>query len=147
MTFNLKEPYQRIDFKKEVQRLLDESKIVQIKTKNKSRTITQNKAIHLFFNFIATKLNENGIEYVWTGLKGVPMSTRYNDVIVKNFLWKPIQSQLFEKESTTELLTNEVSEVAEVIIKALAEIGISIQFPSFQSWCDSQLIKQYQNGI
>jgi uncharacterized membrane protein len=111
-----------------------------------TRTITQNKALHLFFTFIADNLNEKGIEYVWTGIKGVEMSAQYNGLIVKEFIWKPIQKQLFGIDSTTQLTTQQINEVADVIIKALGNIGISIQFPSYDSWATSELIKKYNES-
>lgn len=50
---------------------------------------------------------------------------------VKDLLWRPIQIAMFNKESTTELDTHEVSEVHAVLNRHLSEkFGISVPFPS-----------------
>lgn len=145
MRYDLSDENQLNTFQSAVNFCIINQHEVEFKRIKRGRTINQNRAMHLFFKFISDKLNENGIEYVWRGLKGMTMNMQYNEFIVKEFLWKQIQLQLYGKESTTQLLSSEITEVADVIIKALAEIGISIQFPSFESWANSELIKKYES--
>jgi len=50
---------------------------------------------------------------------------------VKDVLWRPIQIAMFDKESTTQLETNEVSQVYEQLAKHLAEnLNINQSFPN-----------------
>ena len=52
---------------------------------------------------------------------------------VKRDLWKPLQKAMFNKESTTELSTAEVSKVYEQIAHILGDkFGVELDFPSEQ---------------
>ena len=72
------------------------------------------------------------------------MSCNYNGQIVKDFLWRPIQQQLYNKSSTTELNTQEINEIIDILSKAFAELGMSVIFPSYESWATSEIIKKYE---
>ena len=124
--------------------LIQAKGMFEIKKIPKSRTPTQNKALHLYFTFIADQLNDKNIEYEWKGIKGMQMSCNYNTTIVKEFLWRPIQQQLFNKDSTTTITTQEINEVIDILSKAFAHIGITILFPSYESWATSEILKKYE---
>ena len=50
---------------------------------------------------------------------------------VKEYLWKPVMTAMYQKESTTELTTAQVSKVYEQIAKVIGEKhGVEIDFPS-----------------
>ena len=92
----------------------------------KKRTITQNSALHLWFQQLADALTEAGldmrvvlkpeIEIKWTGAS------------IKEYLWKPVMEKMFGNKSTTEMTTTEIDEIFEVITKHLSE--------KFGEWCD-----------
>ena len=89
------------------------------------RTTQQNKALHLDFDLIATALNEAGF-----GMKAV-FEVKNQEVnwcasTVKEALWRPLQLAMYDKKSTTELTTGEVSKVHDQLMKALGE---SLGFP------------------
>lgn len=117
---------------KDVNDFIDIGALVEVKKRSKTRTIAQNDALHLYFEFIANALNEIGQEFCYDGFKGVKISTMYTPFLIKELMWRPIQMVLFGKESTTELTTKEMNEIIDVITKFFAEKGVEVSFPSLQ---------------
>lgn len=101
--------------------------------REKKRTSIQNRALHLYFTFISNELNNLGLEFNYTGLVIENLSSVYTPHIVKEFIWKPIQIALFNKNSTTKLNTKEINEIIDVITKFFGDRGISVQFPSIET--------------
>lgn len=104
--------------------------LVELKAIKNTRTIQQNKALHKFFMIISEELNELGQEFCYTGVKGQDLSLRYTPEIVKTFFWKPIQSALFDTDSTTKLDTTQMNNIIDVIIKFFGDKGVLIEFPN-----------------
>ena len=96
---------------------------VVIKRKAKQRTLTQNKALHLFLTLLANVLNDAGYDMRRT-LKHdaeIPWSPE----TAKEFLWRPIQKALTKKESTTEITTIEPTIIHETLCRHLGQkLGI-----------------------
>ena len=95
----------------------------------KLRTQAQNRAIHQLFEMIAQELNDSGL-YI---PKVIKIDAPWTKNRVKELIWRPTQETMLGKKSTTQLTTNEIDKVFEVIHKALAEIGLEIEFPSINS--------------
>ena len=98
----------------------------------KQRTVTQNAAIHKYCTLMADALNSAGFDYrhfvqnvMKEGYK-VPWSME----LFKNSVWKVVQDAMIGKASTTELTTEEVSRVYEVVNRKMAEHGVSMEFPN-----------------
>ncbi len=108
------------------------NKIVELKECKNIRTLRQNRALHKFFMMISEQLNELGMEFSYTGIKGADMSLRYTPDIVKEFFWKPIQMTLFEFKSTTKLKTDEMNQIIDVIVKFFGDQGVVIEFPCLE---------------
>lgn len=108
--------------------------MVEMTERKGSRTLRQNNAIHLYCEQIAELLNDLGWTFRFEGLKHTEMELKYTMILVKETIWRPIQIALFRKESTTELSTKEVSEVAEQIEHFFAtRQGVDIPFPSLEN--------------
>jgi len=93
----------------------------------KQRTIQQNKAIHKGCQNIADVLIENGISLnkVIKNLEVRPSMESVKDI------FRSIAESKYGIKSTTELKSNQVTEVWEDLIKAVSEsTGIFIPFPS-----------------
>lgn len=107
----------------------------------KLRTLAQNKAAHLYFTMLADAFNSAGMD-----MKRVLKPTiaiAWTPESIKNYLWKPIQDAMFQKKSTTELNTDEVTKVYEVLNRHSAEkFGIGIQFPSIENSLFDEMIKK-----
>ena len=98
-------------------------------TETKQRTLAQNRAMHKLFTKLSEDLNTLGLE-MKVVLKP-SYQVWWTPELVKENLWKPMQKAIFQKESTTELETSEVTKVYEAIAKGLGEkFGVEIEFPS-----------------
>lgn len=94
------------------------------------RTDQQNKALHLYCQMLADALNDAGYDMQHI-LMQKQVSIPWNSITVKECLWREIQRAMFDKDSTTELSTGEVSQVYEVLDRHISEkFGIHIPFPS-----------------
>jgi len=110
---------------------LNKDKVIEVSIIRFKRTLTQNSAMHLFFTMLADYLNESGLDMRKVLKPEYDIS--WNELNVKEHLWKPIQKGLFNIDSTTKLKTNQVSEVHETLMKNLCEkFGLEfIPFPNF----------------
>jgi hypothetical protein len=133
MRFSLDNLHGRHDAAVYFDKLLDGRKEIEIKEIKKSRSAAQNRALHLYFTFISDALNEMGQEFCYTGVKGMDMSIKYSPDIVKDFFWRPIQTTLFEKESTKDISSDEINEIIQIVNKFFGDKGVSIEFPSYES--------------
>lgn len=130
MVYDLNIPEDLYKFKVQSESLIRKGALVELKETKLTRSLRQNNSIWLYCQMIAETLNELGEEFTFIGIKGIELKTRYTKELVKETLWVSIQQALFNKESTTELTRNEVSEVADVIERYFAERGINLPFPS-----------------
>lgn len=93
------------------------------------RTAKQNKSLHLYFRLLAEELNEAGLDMKKVLKPTIDIS--WNERSVKEYLWRPIQNAQVVKKSTTELSTEEINKIWEVINRHLSEkFGIYVPFPS-----------------
>lgn len=95
------------------------------------RTKLQNRALHKLFTLLAEELNTKGLD------ARVVLKPTYQiwwtPEMIKRDLWKPLQEVMFDKKSTTELNTAQVSKVYEQLGKILGEkFGAEVDFPSYQ---------------
>lgn len=95
------------------------------------RTQRQNRAMHVLFNLYAGKLNEAGLDMRKTLKETVDIP--WTGESVKEWIWKPIQKAMLNKDSTTDLTTVEIDEVFDTINRYMGDKhGLSIQFPSIE---------------
>lgn len=137
MKFDLSNAFQRAKAETRFKRLLSKRAHIELSEPKKTRSSQQNRALHLYFELICDELNELGLEFLYTGIKGVDMSTRYTPKIVKDFIWRPIQIAMFDIESTTQIDTIQIDEIIDVLTKFFGEKGIELEFPSFEALIDS----------
>ena len=98
---------------------------------SEQRTDKQNASLHLFFEHLATELNDSGMD-VKKVIEFKTVDVPWSKELVKELLWKPIEQAMLGKESTTKLTTKEVGEVYEVLNRHLAtKLGVSVPFPSY----------------
>lgn len=102
------------------------------KTTNASkRTVTQNAAMHLYFEMLAVALNDAGLDMKKVLTKKVDILWAKSSV--KEYLWRPVQEAMTGKESTTELNTVEPSDIHAALDRHLAEkFGVSVRWPSLR---------------
>jgi len=136
MKFNLDNEADRINYKAKSNELLFKRCNVELKQVRITRSSRQSRALHLYFTFISDELNELGMEFNYTGLKGSTISTRYTPEIVKNFFWRPLQITLFDIESTTKIDTKQINEIIDIVTKFFSDRGVIVDFPSIDSLID-----------
>ena len=98
-------------------------------TNEKQRTLSQNNALHLYFELIATEMNLAGYDLRETLPK---VDIPWSKDLVKEAIWKPIQLAWLKKESTIELTKSEVTEVYEIVNRWLSELKIEVEFPNIE---------------
>lgn len=92
---------------------------VKVERKAKQRTLTQNRALHLFCQWLAETLNEAGYDMRKTLREDVELP--WTQAAVKEHLWRPVQKAMTEKRSTTEITTVEPTAIHEVLSRHLGE--------------------------
>lgn len=104
----------------------------------KKRTLTQNKAIHLWFTMMANELNNAGLDMRKVLKPGV--SIPWTPESFKENIFKPVLKIYKNKNSTTEMTTKEIDELLEIIVRHLGETqGFeSPEFPSIESLMSKQ---------
>lgn len=90
---------------------------VEITVGERRRTLTQNRALHLWFRFLAETLNDAGYDMRKTLREGAEIP--WTEHSVKEYLWKPVQEALQGKESTTEANRTEYTEVRDALSEHL----------------------------
>lgn len=95
----------------------------------KKRTEAQNNAMHLWFTQLADALNLAG----WDMKKVIRVDIPWSPYSIKENLWRPLQNAMFGKDSTTQLTTDEVTKIYEVINREIGNrTGVTIPFPSIE---------------
>ena len=93
------------------------------------RTSQQNKALHKYLAMLAEALNDAGLDVQHTLSR--PIELPWNEHLAKELIWRQVQAACTDKQSTTELDTNEVDEIYRIIDRHMAQThGISVAFPS-----------------
>lgn len=91
-------------------------------------TIPQRNALHLWFRQIANELNAAGWDMRKTLKPGVEIP--WTEDSVKTHIFKEVMKVMFDKESTNDLTTGEVSQVYEVVDRHLSQsTGVHVPFP------------------
>jgi hypothetical protein len=136
MIINTSKPKEVIKANEHFKKLIDSECRFELKKLLNTRTTNQNRALHLFFKFVSVELNELGLEFTYNGLTTKGLSSIYTELIVKEFIWKPIQVSMFGFESTTKLTTKDMNDIIDVIVSYFGEKGIDLQFPNIEKLID-----------
>ena len=109
---------------------LTKDKVIKVSVKSgKVRTLTQNSAIHKYCELLAETFNDAGLDMETVLAPGTKIP--WSEDTVKNLIWRKVQIPLTGKESTKDLLTNEVSQVYEVVNRHISQtFGVFVPFPS-----------------
>jgi len=94
----------------------DVNKIFEIK---KQRSDQQRKALQVFCRLVADSLNEAGYDMRKVLKEEIEIPWTMDSV--KTHLWKPIQKAMYDKESTTELNTEDPTKIHETLMQHLGK--------------------------
>lgn len=127
MRFNLDNPTGKMAAEKKLSELTG---IIELKKVQNTRSDRQNRALHLFFTKICEQLNNAGE----TMFIPVPFSEKriemmHTPELYKEFVWKVIQWDLFQKKSTTQLTTMEINQILDILALNYSRLGIQVRFP------------------
>ncbi|MCP3675799.1 MAG: hypothetical protein GY829_15210 [Gammaproteobacteria bacterium] len=91
------------------------------------RTLSQNAALHVFCTQVSEALNDAGFDFRVFVKPGYPVP--FNENLVKEYLWRPIQKAITGKNSTTQPKVNEYILIYDALNLKLAEHGIHVPWP------------------
>lgn len=133
MKYDLSKENECFIFDNQVKHLRDNSKLCELKEIKKTRSNTQNKALHLWIKHISDELNEMGATFNYQGITGNNFEVPFNEHLVKEFTIKPLIKALFDIESTTKLTTEMINELIDIINKFMSDKGVYLPWPSIES--------------
>lgn len=133
MKYDLNNRNEMLLFTQQTKWLIDHKKLCELTKINKTRTLTENRALHLWFKHISDELNNIGETFHYFGISGKEFETRFTETIIKEMIIKPIIKTLFGFETTTKLTNNNINELIDVINKFMSNKGIYLPFPSINS--------------
>lgn len=133
MKYDSNNPIETARCKNRFNFLIKNKRLIELKDIKNTRTNQQNRALHLFFDFISEELNNLGMEFKYIGLSTPEISLMYTPDLVKNMVWRPIQIALFDVVSTTDLDTEQMNQIIDVITKFLGDRGVKIEFPNIET--------------
>lgn len=112
-----------------MEKMYDDHKYLEISIKaGKQRTNLQNASLHKYLQLLADALNDAGYDMKKTLKADVDIPWTQNSA--KEFLWRPIQLALTNKESTTKPETKEYTYIYEVLARHMAEkFGVVVAWP------------------
>ena len=93
----------------------------------KQRTLTQNASLHLFCQLLADALNDAGFDFRTFVKEGYPVP--FNEMLVKEYMWRPIQKAIIGNDSTTKPKTHEYGMIYDALNIKLVEHGIYVPWP------------------
>jgi len=106
-----------------------EKRHVAITIHPQQRSITQNSAIHKYFEILSYEFNEKGRDMYAVLSPGVQIP--WTPELVKEVLWKRVQMAMFGIDSTSKLSREQVSQVYDVLHRKLAiDHDVDVPFPS-----------------
>ncbi len=129
MKYDLSDNVQLIKFKNRCSLLQRKESLVELKEIKATRTTKQNAALHVYYGIISESLNELGMTFQYTGLTGKMLELPYNEKLVKETIWRDVQRSLFGIESTTEINTQQINQIIDVITEFFSRKGVVIEFP------------------
>jgi hypothetical protein len=127
MRFNLDNPTGKAAAEKKLSELTG---IIELKKIEKTRSDRQNRALHLFFTKICEQLNNVGeTMYIPVPFSDKRIEAMHTPELYKEFVWKVIQLDMFNKKSTTQLTTQEINQILDVLALNYSRLGIQVHFP------------------
>ena len=111
------------------------------------RTTQQNKSLWLWFTLLAEKLNDAGLDMRVLLKEGIDIP--WNKQTIHDFIWKPVQKALLQKDSTTKLLKKEeIDKVYDTLTRHLGtKFGVYQEFPSIEHLMEEERTKEQEKKL
>ena len=105
--------------------------IIEQKHIKKTRSNLQNRALHKYYELLSEALNNVGYYHIYTNvMTGEIIEMQFTKDLVKEFIWKPLQNEIFRIESTTKLTTEMINMILDTITNWLTDKRIAVKFPN-----------------
>jgi len=115
-------------YKKYLDAQYEKHKYLRVTDKTgKQRTLTQNKALHVFCSLLADALNDGGYDFRTFVKEGYAVP--FTPDMVKDYIWRPIQKAVTGKESTTKPETHEYAKIYDSVNLKMVEYGLYVPWP------------------
>lgn len=135
MIYDLSKTNEFLEISRKLPELRLKGSKIEVKELSKKRTLSQNSALHKYFDLIAKQFHELGWTYNYSNpFTGHLIELNWNTNLIKDFIWRPIQQTLFGIESTTELTSKQINDIIDVLTLHFGNSGIKIDFPNWQTW-------------
>ena len=109
---------------------------VDVKT-GKQRTLTQNASLHLYCGHVAEALNDGGFDFRLS-LK-TDIEVEWETLMVKKYMWKPIQKVMTGHESTIKAERKQYGEIYETLSRHIStRFGIFVPWPCKETLADKE---------
>lgn len=120
--------------KKHLDSLFEKHKWFQFKVNTeKGRSSLQNSSLHVYCQLLADLLNDSG-QWLVIEINQKRSQVPWSMQSVKDYMWRPIQKAVTQKDSSARLSTKECMSVYETLNLHTAErLGISVDWPSKDS--------------
>jgi len=103
--------------------------IYELKKFSQSRSLSQNSALHMYFDHLATALNDAGFDMKKTLRPELDIPWTAHSC--KESLWRPLQLAMTGKKSTTKITTGEINKILDVLSREIgSRTGVQVDFPS-----------------
>jgi hypothetical protein len=104
----------------EAAKALESAHRVTVKVEvERKRTHTQNRCLHAWLRQLAEDLNAAGLDMKKTLRHDAEIP--WNMERAKDFMWRPVQEAITDKESTADAITTDYPAIYEVIVRHLAQ--------------------------
>lgn len=108
--------------------LNDKDLFITVEQETKTRSNLQNKSLHLYFTQLADALNLAGMDIRKVISKEVDIE--WSGIAIKEYLWRPLQKEMFKKKSTTQLTTEDINIIYDNVNRIIGErTGVFVPWP------------------
>jgi len=111
----------------------DKHKYLRVSVKNgKQRSLTQNRAMHLYCSQLAQALTDGGYDFRTSLKEGIEVE--WDEKLVKKHIWGAVQYAMTGHKSTTKPEKEDYGKIYETVNRFVsARFGIYVPFPSKES--------------
>lgn len=139
--YNFEHPQAIINARSNLEYHIGKKNVLEQKYIRKNRTNAENRALHLYYKFVAIELVKIGFDHHETDyITGEIIEIPFTGPLFKDLIWRKLQITMFKITSTTKLKTHMINAILDVLSLWLGEKGIQVNFPNTMD----MLIKQYE---
>ena len=130
------------DYVLHLQSQFDKHKAIKVSVKSaKTRTLTQNRSLHLFCKQLSDTLNDAGFDFRTFIKEGYPVP--FNEALVKEHIWGPVQRAITGFDSSTKPNAKQYTEIYDALNTKMCEHGLFCPWPCVDTLMDKSMKDNY----